>query len=181
MRWDIPTATAVWKKGKDTSDQYLEKNAQLRTRCLLSRGNQSQFARNPDARSRPATIKANRQSCQSANPRATGTLTAEVSMPMAKKALTACARLSGEMTSDNTPTEVGGSVPAARPVNTLSARNISILGAKAEATTDATSNSSPARITGRRRPKESDKGPRRNQGDRPSCEGCGCQLTRDRH
>ena len=72
MRWDIPTATAVWKKGKDTSDEYLEKNAQLRTRSLLSLGNQSQLDRNPAASSRPATMKANRQPPKSANPRARG-------------------------------------------------------------------------------------------------------------
>ena len=103
-------------------------------------------------------MKANRQPPRPASPRANGTLTAEVNMPMARRELTACARLSGEMTSDNTPTDVGGSIPAARPVNTRSAKNTSMLGAKAEAATEKTSISSPARITGRR-PKESDNGP----------------------
>ena len=81
-----------------------------------------------------------------------------VSTPTARMPLTACARRSGEMTSDSTPTDVGGSVPAARPISTLRTRNTSMLGANADASTAATKISSPARITGRR-PKESDSGP----------------------
>ena len=56
----------------------------------------------------------------------------------------------------------------------------SILGAKAEAVMDTMSISIPARITGRR-PKESESGPGGNQGNGPSGEGGGRQLTRDRH
>ena len=62
------------------------------------------------------------------------------------------------MTSDTTPTAVGGSVPPAIPVSTRSANSVSILGAKADATTDPQSTTSPVSNTGRR-PKESDRGP----------------------
>ena len=77
---------------------------------------------------------------------------------MARNPLTACARLSGDITSDRTPTEVGGSMPAASPVSTRSARKTSMFGAKADAITDTTSSNRPTSITGRR-PNESDSGP----------------------
>ena len=45
---------------------------------------------------------------------------------------TAWALLAGEMMSDTTPTDVGGMVPPPNPPSTLSARNTSMLGAKAD-------------------------------------------------
>ena len=158
MRCVILTAMATRKNRKDSSDQYLEKNAQLWTRVPARRGNQSQFVRNTDARNRPETMKANRQPFQSANKATIGTETAEVSALMASRAPIAWARLAGEITSDTAAAALGGSIPPARPVNTLRARSASILGAKADPMTDAERTSKPARATGRR-PKESDKGP----------------------
>ena len=180
MRCDIPTATAVLKKGKAPSDQYREKNAQLRTCSLLSLGNQIPLARVHVHSTAPAKTNASRHPPSSTNPRAKGTLTTEVSTPTLTMPPTACARLSGEMTSDRTPTAVGGRVPAASPANTRSPRNTSMLGANADAMTEAPITDSPARNTGRR-PKESESGPRHNQGDRPGGEGRGGQLARDRH
>ena len=87
---------------------------------------------------------------------------AETTPLRANKAVTAWARLAGDMISDTTPTAVGGSVPPARPVSTLSANSTSILGAKADASTDTESTSRPIRATGRR-PKESDNGPTANR------------------
>ena len=158
MRCVRPTAVPTWKNRNDISDQYLEKNTQLWARSLLSRGNQTQLAKNPDASSRPEIMKANRQPPKSARRATIGMLMAEASPLMAIMPLTACALLAGEMTSDNTATALGGIVPPPKPVNTLSASRTSRFGAKADARTDTTSRSRPARATGRRS-KESDKGP----------------------
>ena len=125
--------------------------------CCLS-GNQSQFIRNPNASSSPDTTKTNRQPPRSANTATIGALMAVVTAVIASSALTAWARLAREMTSDNTATALGRRVPPARPVNALNASNVSILGAKADATTATESSSSPPRAIGRR-PKESDSGP----------------------
>ena len=95
-------------------------------------------------------------------------------------AVTACARLAGEMTSDTPPTAVGGSVPPAIPVSTLSASSVSILGAKADATTDPQSTTSPVSNTGSAA-EGIGQGAHAEQRNRPCCEGHGGQLTRDRH
>ena len=71
---------------------------------------------------------------------------------------TAWALLAGEMTSDTTPTDVGGMVPPPKPPSTLTARNISIFGAKADPSIETRTISTPTRATGRR-PKESASGP----------------------
>ena len=102
MRCVIPTATATRKKRTDSSDLYLEKKTQLPTRSLLSRGNQIQFVSSANVSSRPTTKKGTCQPPQFANTATIGTVMAETTPLRANKAVTAWARLAGDMIADTT-------------------------------------------------------------------------------